>query len=213
MEVRGVISISKEFEVISRLRKGKSLRQISRELGIDRKTVRNIKNRMVEALENLENATDEKEIEIATEQLVLKRQYDSSNRKTRTYTPEVESRMRELLLEEEEKDKRLGPHKQSLTAKAVYEILAEEGHEIKYRTVAHYWAKMKKKTREAFIKQEYALGDRVEFDFGEVKLEIGGVVKKYYLAVWASPASQFYWAYLYTNQKKEVFQDAHVQFF
>lgn len=33
------------------------------------------------------------------------------------------------------------------------------------------------------------------------------------MAVFASPASKFRWAYLYTNLKKEVFMDSHVRFF
>ncbi|MGK9326135.1 Mu transposase domain-containing protein [Aerococcus urinaeequi] len=44
-------------------------------------------------------------------------------------------------------------------------------------------------------------------------MEIAGKVRTYHLAVFASPASDFYWAYLYTNQKQDVFQEAHVQFF
>ncbi|XJS11052.1 hypothetical protein ACF3NG_01960 [Aerococcaceae bacterium WGS1372] len=54
----------------------------------------------------------------------------------------------------------------------MHEILAEEGHPIGYRTVAHYWRQLKQKTREAVIRQEYPLGYRVEFDFGEVKLRL-----------------------------------------
>lgn len=208
-----MIRIVKEFEVISRYRQGESYRSIARELGIDRKTVKVICDRYNESMDVLERSRSEQEVEEATEQLVLTRSYDSSNRKTRTFTPEVEVRMKELYQQEGDKNKRLGAHKQALTATAVHEILSEEGHVIGYRTVAHYWRQMKQKTKEAFIRQEYPLGYRVEFDFGEVKLEIAGKVQTYYLAVFACPASQFYWAYLYPNQKQAVFQDAHVQFF
>ena len=203
----------KQFDVISRYRQGESYRHIARELGIDRKTVKAICVRYKEGMDALDVSRNEHEVEEATEQLVLTRSYDSSKRRTRTYTPEVEARMKELYQKELGKNKRLGPHKQALTAIAVHEILAEEGHPIGYRTVAHYWRQLKQKTREAFIRQEYPLGYRVEFDFGEVKLEIAGKVRTYYLAVFASPASDFYWAYLYLNQKQDVFQDAHVQFF
>jgi len=71
----------------------------------------------------------------------------------------------------------------------------------------------RQKLSEAFIRQEYDLGQRLEYDFGEVKLVIGGVVGKYYLAVFGAPRSAFRWAYLYTNQKKGVFLDSHVRFF
>lgn len=33
------------------------------------------------------------------------------------------------------------------------------------------------------------------------------------MAVFCAPASGFRWLYLYTNQKKAVFMDSHVQFF
>ena len=69
------------------------------------------------------------------------------------------------------------------------------------------------KIAEAFIRQEYDFGDRIEYDFGEVKLVIDGVCGKYYLAVFGSPKGKFRWAYLYNNQKKEVFLDSHVRFF
>lgn len=203
----------KQFDVISRYRQGESYRHIARELGIDRKTVKAICDRYKKGIDALNSSKSEQEVEEATEQLVLTRSYDSSKRRTRAYTPAVEARMKELYQQELKKNKRLGPHKQALTAIAVHELLAEEGHPIGYRTVAHYCRQLKQKTREAFIRQEYPLGYRVDFDFGEVKLEIAGKVRTYHLAVFASPASDFYWAYLYTNQKQDVYQEAHVQFF
>ncbi|MRI82779.1 helix-turn-helix domain-containing protein [Aerococcaceae bacterium DSM 109653] len=199
MEARGVISRMKHFEVISRYRQGESYRHIARELGINRKTVTSICSKYKEGLRALETSTHEKEVEKATEALVLTRSYDSSKRENRTYTQEVERRMKELNQEELIKNKRLGTHKQALTAIAVHVILIHEGHSIGYRTVAHYWRQFKEKTKEAFIRQEYPLGYRLEFDFGEVKLEIAGKVRTYYLAVLTCPASDFYWAYLYTN--------------
>lgn len=57
------------------------------------------------------------------------------------------------------------------------------------------------------------LGDRLEYDFGEVKLLINGVLDKYYMAVVSSPAADFRWAFLYKNQKKEAFMDSHVRIF
>ena len=40
------------------------------------------------------------------------------------------------------------------------------------------------------------LVDRLEYDFGEVKLVINGIVKRYYIAVLSSPAGNFRWCYL-----------------
>jgi hypothetical protein len=57
------------------------------------------------------------------------------------------------------------------------------------------------------------LGDRLEYDFGEVFLDCGEGIKTYHMAVFSSPGGGFRWLYLYTNQKKAVFMDSHVRFF
>ncbi len=77
----------------------------------------------------------------------------------------------------------------------------------------HYCIGILSKSKECFIKQDYDYGDRLEYDFGEVKLIIDGVLDTYHLAVLSSPASDFRWAFLYRNQKQEVFMDSHVKFF
>ena len=73
--------------------------------------------------------------------------------------------------------------------------------------------RIKNSGKECFIRQDYDFGDRLEYDFGEVKLVINGITKKYYIAVLSSPAGNFRWCYLYDNCKKDVFLDSHVKFF
>ena len=73
--------------------------------------------------------------------------------------------------------------------------------------------RIKNSGNECFIRQDYDFGDRLEYDFGEVKLVINGITKKYYIAVLSSPAGNFRWCYLYDNCKKDVFLDSHVRFF
>lgn len=80
-------------------------------------------------------------------------------------------------------------------------------------TIQNKVREKRRRAREAFIRQEYNLADRLEYDFGEVTLIIDGIKAVYHMAVFASPASKFRYAYLYTNQKKEVFLDSHVRFF
>lgn len=214
MEVVGVISRMKHYEIISLHRKGTSFRQIARELDVDRKTVAKICHRYDDSIRLLPQTSTPEEYDDVVSQIVEHKKYDGSTRKKRVYSKEIDQRMKELYHGEKVKDIKLGlSHKQALTAKAVHEILISEGYEISYRSVALYWGKIKEKTKEAYIRQSYELGERLEFDFGEVKLEINGTVKIFYLAVLAAPASGFYWAYLYNNQKKAVFLDAHVQFF
>lgn len=214
MEAWGVISTMKHYEIISLYRNGMSFRKIAQKLDIDRKTVAKVCHRYEGAVSDLSSEETDKDSDETARQIVTKSKYDATKRKKRAFTPEVEKRLEELIESEELKTEKLGhSHKQKLTATAVYETLAEEGFKIGYRTVAHYWSTYNQKSKEAYIRQSYALGDRLEFDFGEVKLEIAGQIGTYYLAVMASPASGFYWAYLYTNQKQQVFLDAHIQFF
>lgn len=50
--------MTKEFEVISRYRRGESKRAISRAMGIDRKTVRRICDRFDKARQKMDEAED-----------------------------------------------------------------------------------------------------------------------------------------------------------
>jgi len=140
--------------------------------------------------------------------------YDSSKRTKRKYTPIVEEALKEILEHEEAKTRRLGPrHKQKLTNKQIHEQLTEQGHDIGRVTINNAIASLRKKLKEVYIRQHYDFGDRLEYDFGEVLLDCGKGIRKYHMAVFSAPASNFKWAYLYTNQKQSVFQDSHVRFF
>lgn len=80
-------------------------------------------------------------------------------------------------------------------------------------TISNKIREKRNRAKECYIRQQYDLGDRLEYDFGEVNLMINGEVGTYHMAVLSSPASNFRWAYLYKNQKKEVFMDSYVKFF
>jgi hypothetical protein len=142
--------------------------------------------------------------------------YDTRNRKRTKYTEAVDSRLREILEEEEKKTRRLGiRHKQRLTNKQIHAIIAREGHDISRPTINIEVGKLRKRLREVYIHQEYDPGDRLEYDFGEVKLDCGLGNKTYHMAVFtvAGGEKPIRWAYLYTNEKQGVFMDSHVKFF
>ena len=111
------------------------------------------------------------------------------------------------------KNKILGTNKQALTKQQIYELLQRQGFDISYSSVVLEIKRIKQLGNECFIKQDYEFGDRLEYDFGEVKLVINSITKKYYIAVLSSPAGNFRWCYLYDNCKKDVFLDSHVRFF
>lgn len=202
-----------KFTIISQKRKGKSNREIQRETGIDRKTVASYWAEYNESLAKLGVTESDEDIRLIQEDIVLGRRYDTSGRKPTKYTAEVDALLDKILAEEEEKDKVLGNHKQQLTHEQIHQRITAAGHDIGRTTLSAYIKLKRDKKKEAFISQEYDLGERLEYDFGDVKLIIGGILGTYHMAVFGAPASKSRWAYLYDNMKKEVFMDSHVRFF
>jgi transposase len=212
MEVLGVKELMDKYTIIKLKQEGLSNREIERTLKIDRRTVADYWNEY--ELLQLELAKPDADILAIQERIVSEPKYDSSNRKPRKYTKEVDEALNEILEEEQKKDIVLGSrHKQSLTMEQIHYLLVKEGHDISYSTIASKIKEKRNKAKECFIKQSYEYGERLEYDFGEVTLMINGITRKYHMAVLSSPAADFRWAYLYKNQKKEVFMDSHVRFF
>lgn len=199
-------------KVIGMKLSGKSNRAIHREEGYDREKISQVWREYNEALARMEEpAADIKAIQ---EEMYAEPKYDSRKRTKRKYTSKVEEALQEILESEEAKTRRLGPrHKQKLTNKQIHEQLVSIGHEIGRVTINNAIAKLRKKLKEVYIRQHYEYGDRLEYDFGEVLLDCGKGIRKYHMAVFSAPASNYRWAYLYTNQKQSVFQDSHVRFF
>ena len=191
--------------------KGKSNRWIARETGIDRKTVARYWDEYERLAEQLQPGGDNRSTQ---EQMTTGPKYDTTSRKPLKYTQAVDEAINAILVNEVEKARLLGEsNKQKLTNKQIHGMLRDQGHDIGVTVVTSRVKEKRQKLAEAFIRQEYDYGDRLEYDFGEVKLVINEVVGKYYLAVFGSPRAAFRWAYLYKNQKKDVFLDSHVRFF
>ena len=205
-----------KYSIITLKKKGSSFRKIANELGIDRKTVSKIWHQYSSAKESLissQGQLNSLEQDAITEQIIGDIKYDISNRNKVKLTLEIQKRIAELLEFENLKTKRLGNrHKQKLSGTQIHEILKEEGFDIGVTTVRNFIRSLKE-SRDTFIRQEYNFGDRLEYDFGEVKLWIQGKRQTFYLAVLTAPASGFRYAYLYKNQRQEVFLDSHVRFF
>lgn len=206
-----MIETLEKYDVIKRYQSNESLRSIARETGFDRKTVRRYCREyddLMSLLERGEISADE-----IQERILAKPKYRTGDRSNHKYTEDIDQLLDEILASEAKKDKLLGSHKQKLTQVQIHQLIVEAGHDIGKTTISNKINEKREKAKECFIRQSYELGDRLEFDFGEVKLMIASEKKKYYMAVLSSPRGSFRWAYLYNNQKKEVFHDAHVQFF
>src|SRR5690606_5911147 len=190
-----MIDMYTKHEIVIRShREGKSQRCISRELGISRKTVR----KYICACEELQRASSDSEPVIAT-YLSEPPKYSASKRPKRNLTSEVQAVIDKLLSQNEENRQR-GMRKQMLKRIDIHAYLISEGYEISYSTVCAYISEIKRSSKEAseaFIRQEYQQGEQCEFDWGLVKLEIGGKLEQTQLAVFTSAYSNYRYATLY----------------
>ena len=207
----GVISIMQQHTIITLKNEGDSNREVARKLKISKKTVARYWDEYKEQITLLGMGGDIRGIQ---EAITKGPSYNTSNRKPLKYTPVIDALLDEILAAEEAKKEALGPNnKQMLTAVEIHKMIVEQGHDIGVSTITNYIRIKRERAREAFIRQEYDLASRLEYDFGEVTLIIDGTKGTYHMAVFGAPASKFRWAYLYDNQKKEVFLDSHVRFF
>jgi transposase len=198
--------------IIGLKQSGMSNREISRQTGYDRETVSKVWSEYCALAAELgKEGADLKAIQ---ERMTETPKHTQRAGVRRKYTEEIDGRLQEIVESEQKKSVRLGEgHKQKLSNSQIHETLVAEGFEISRATVNIELARLRKRAKKVFIRQEYELGDRLEYDFGEVKLDCGEGVKVYHMAVFSSPGGGFRWAYLYTNEKQAVFLDSHVKFF
>ena len=195
--------------------KGSSNRKIAREMGISRVTV----NKYVGEYEALRSELDAcdpddtAEVRRITDAITAEPSYDSSSRGARKWNAEMDALLDEILAAEDEKRRLLGPNKQALTKRQIHGLIVAEGHDIGLTTVSRRIDEKRSAGKEAFIAQRYEYGDRFEYDFGEVKLYIGGRLRRIQMAVMVACASDVRFALLYENQKQGVFLDSQVRFF
>jgi transposase len=207
-----ILNMEKNTIITLKLR-GMSNREIERGSGVNRKTVAKYWQEYRGLVGQLELEPD-KNIRPIQEQIISAPTYDVSSRKPVKYTPEIDAAIDLILESEAEKARELGEsNKQKLTHKQIHGLLREQGHDIGLTVVTIRMQGKRNRHKEVYIRQEYDFGQRLEYDFGEVKLVINGAVDMYYLAVFGAPRSSFRWAYLYKTQKKDVFLDSHVRFF
>lgn len=213
MQEERTMLLKMDIYTIVRLKEsGKSFRQIARDTGIDRKTISQKYHQYKQALHDLQEG--DRPIEEIQERIVGNIKYDTSNRPKLKYNDAMDQYLDEILEFEKQKLNDLGiTHKQKLTNRQIHKLIRDAGFDIGLTTISEQVKLKRNKHKECFIKQSYDLGDRVEYDFGEVKLKHGNIIRKYYIAVFAAPALGFTWARLYKRQDKSVFLDSHVRFF
>ena len=203
--------LDKQKIILKHFHDGKSQRAISKETGICRKTIRkyvkDYESKKAELLNEQEAVKEE-----LINNIVEKPSYNSSNRKKTKLTPEIIARIKEHLNENRQK-KETGRAKQQKKKIDIYESLIEEGHDISYPTVCNTVRSLENSHREAFIRQEYSLGESCEFDWCHVKLIIAAKEIVLQMSLFASARGDYNHAQLFLNQKTESFLEAHAEFF
>ena len=201
---------TKQKIILRSYRDGYSERKISRELKVNRETVRRYLAEYEKARQKLSDS--EKADEALLDEIIRIPKYDSSNRSNKKFIEEISREVDRILQINEEKRSR-GLHKQVMKKIDILEHLHDLGYDIGYTSVCHHINKKRASRKEAFIRQVYSPGDVCEFDWGEVKLEIGGRLQTLYMAVFTPAMSNYRYAVLFHRQDTASFLQAHVLFF
>lgn len=200
---------TKQEIIIKSYREGQSQRSISRDLQVNRKTVK----KYIEEYEAHLQA-DPKQEGTLGKYLSEAPVYNLKARPRYKLTKEIQEAINKHLEENADK-KSKGLRKQLLKKCDIHEQINARGFEIGYTTVCNYIrAKLStSQVKEAYIRQLYQPGQTCEFDWGEIKLYIKGQLLRFHLAVFTCSYSNYRYAIIYQRQDTLAFMEAHVAFF
>ena len=188
---------------------GLSLREISRRVGLNRKTV----TRYIREYEAQVSSAPEEGADMC---LASRPKYPPRKVERSKLTDAVCAEI-EYWLTENAKRRQTGMRKQCLKRQDIHRALIEKGFSISYSSVCKYIqqrkAEKRSKPKDVFIKQYYEPGEECEFDWGEVKLRIAGKQVTFTMAVFALCHSEGRWAYLFRHQDNLAFMESHRNFF
>jgi len=103
--------------------------------------------------------------------------------------------------------------KQLLTATRLHELLVGEGHQVGVTLVKEAVAEWKRRRREVFVPLTYRAGDLAEVDFFEVLVDLDGTRRKAWLFLMRLMYSGRDFAWIYERQDQVSFLDGHVRAF
>ena len=163
---------------------GRSQRQVARELGISRLTVR----------------------KYLTQAMPVRRE---TTPRARPVWAKVVARVETLLRESAQ----WTGGKQQLTATRLHELIAAEGHRVGVTLVRRAVAEWRRQRREVFVPLTYRPGDLAEADFFEVLVDVAGERRKAWLFLLRLMYSGRDFAWIYERQDQVSFLDGHVRAF
>ncbi len=185
-----------------------SVRGVARELGVNRKTV----ERYFREYELALRSADKDSVE---DYLSQRPRYKAGVRPRRVITDTIKSKILWCINLNKQRRENHMP-KQCMSKMDIYELLVGQGFEISYPSVCKYISHLehsKSKPQEAYIRGYYEAGDECEFDWGEVKLMIDGVLEVKQMAIFTLAHSNARYCYLFTRQDTLAFMEAHRNFF
>lgn len=192
-------------------REGLSIRKIAKQLNIHRDTV---KARIVqyEQFKASPISDQDKPGSLLNQYLKTGSVYNCTTRTRRKLNDSILAIIDKCIGENEAK--RLdGRIKQRLKRVDIHELILSAGHMISYSVVCEYIKTKVTQFAEGFIRQAYPEGSCCEFDWAEVKLQMDGKYKRYYLAVFTSAFSNYRFCLLFEHQDSLAFKEAHICFF
>lgn len=195
--------------IIADFQRGLSNRQIAKNHGHSRTTIVQFRKKYDEAL-NSEDSVGALSDLISAERVPSKR--------NRSHT-KLSSEIMEIIdkcLSNNEVKKASGRRKMVQMGTDIHEEVLRAGYSISYRTINRYIKsklyKQAASAKKCFIRQNYIPGERMEFDWGEVKIYIEGKLCVLNMAV-VSLGCNARWARLSTRQDKLALMEAHIEAF
>jgi hypothetical protein len=208
-----VVSFVDKAAIISLHMHGISNRQIAKQVGMNRKTIDVYVKQYEADKRQLEKADDIVEISKIQTEMYQRKRMNVSARFERKFTGALAKRFYELIALDEMRNARLGTNKQQVNGAILHRRLLMEGYDIGSSVIRAKFSEYRNGHREVFIKQDYEYGDRVEFDFHQIKVLINDEVKRFHQATISCPKSNFIFIRLYESEKTISVLTALVEFF
>jgi transposase len=200
-----VITLKSKQETISLFIGGMSIRKISKKLKMSRNTVAKYIREYEES-----KSHDVRNLPV-TKEILRPPSYKKRVGRKRVLAPEMMNMIRGFLEDNEWKRKN-NMSKQQMKMVDMHQKLLDAGYSISYSTVRNFVNEESAKSKEVFIRKNSEPSQEVEFDWGEVKLEINGKIKSYSLAVFALAHSNYRFAKLYQSESQVCDLDVHTRF-
>ena len=195
-----MISVMRKNEVIALYNLGKSARWIAHNLKIHRNTVNRYIKEYKELMLKIDGCKSDVDSSALQEEFFGHNKMKRSNRPNTVFVGKLKERFEEIIKLDQERDILLGPNKQKINAAVIYRKLISEGFDVGETTIRQYFSEYKKKHPEVFIRQEYEPGQRMEFDFHQIKVLIDEKEKTYHQATISFPFSNHVIGFLLNDE-------------